>query len=65
MNKRFMSVLVVGAVLGLAIGFAIHKFSGGGLFLDWVRGRTWQDAAAWLGGGAAISWALTVLRGRA
>jgi hypothetical protein len=65
MNKRLVSVLIIGAVFGLAIGFSVHKFSGGGLFFDWITRRTWQDALAWLVGGTAVSWAVTVLRGKA
>jgi hypothetical protein len=65
MNKRLVSVLVIGAVLGLAIGFTVNKFAGGSLFLDWITRRTWQDALAWMVGGTAVSYAVTVLRGKA
>jgi hypothetical protein len=65
MDKQLVSVLIVGAVLGLAIGFSVHKFAGGGLFFEWIRRHTWQDALAWLIGGTAVSWAVTVLRGKA
>lgn len=66
MNKRLVSVLVIGAVLGLAIGFSVNKFSSSGtLFFDWITRRTWGDALAWLVGGTAVSWAVTVLRGKA
>lgn len=65
MNQRLVLVLIVGALLGLAIGFSVHKFSGGGLFFDWITRRTWQDALAWLVGGTAVTWAVTVLRGKA
>jgi hypothetical protein len=65
MNKRLVSVLVIGAVLGLAIGFSVNKFADKSLFLDWITRRTWQDALAWLIGGTAVSYAVTVLKGKA
>jgi hypothetical protein len=65
MNKRLVSVLIIGAVLGLAVGFSVNKFAGGSLFFDWITRRTWQDALAWLVAGTTVSYAVTVLRGKA
>jgi hypothetical protein len=37
MNVRLLPATIIGAVLALAIGYSVHKLSGGGLILDWVR----------------------------
>jgi hypothetical protein len=65
MNKRVVSVLIIAAVAGLAIGFSVNRLSGGSLFFDWITRRIWQGAQAWLDGGTTVSWAVTVLRGKA
>lgn len=63
MNTRLLSILIIGAVVGLAIGFSVNVHSRGSLFFSWITGRTWQDALAWLVGGVAVAVAVAYLRG--
>ena len=54
---------VIGAVVGLAIGFSVFQFSGGhynivGFVVEFHRGR---DAMFWLFGGAVVAGAIAFL----
>jgi hypothetical protein len=63
MNTRLLSILIIGAMMGLAIGFSVHEFSRGGVFFAWITGRTWQDALVWLIGGIIVAAAVAYLKG--
>lgn len=63
MNIRLLSILIIGAMLGLAIGFSVHELSRGGVFFAWITGRTWQDALVWLVGGIIVAAAVAYLKG--
>jgi hypothetical protein len=64
MNPRMLSILVIGAVLGLATGFAVNTLAHGSVFIVWLTGRTWQDAVVWLVGGVIVAVAVAYLRGQ-
>ncbi len=54
---------MLGAILGLAIGFSVHQLSGGqynivGFIVEYHRGR---DAVFWLLGGIIVAGAITFL----
>jgi LDH2 family malate/lactate/ureidoglycolate dehydrogenase len=68
MNPRlFLAGAVIGAVLGLAIGYVTHKATGGlGDFFVWINpehffGR-FHDAMSWMIGGIVVGIAATFLR---
>lgn len=63
MNIRLLSILIIGAMLGLAIGFSVHELSRGGVFFAWITGHTGQDALVWLVGGIIVAAAVAYLKG--
>ncbi len=61
--KTYVPAAVIGGLIGLAIGFAVHQLSGGnysiiGYILEFHRGR---DAVFWLFGGIFTAGAIAFL----
>ena len=61
--KNYIPAVIIGALGGLGIGFAVYQMSGGsmnivGFVLEFHRGR---DAMFWIFGGALIAGAITFL----
>ena len=61
--KNYVPAVIIGGIVGLAVGFAIYEMSGGtynivGYVFEFHRGR---DALFWMFGGIFVGGAITFL----
>ena len=59
MNKKLLVTALVGAAVGLAVGYGLYASVGAGQeffvgFLSWIINR-WDDSIVWAIGGAGVA----------
>jgi hypothetical protein len=59
MNKKLLVIALIGAALGLAVGFGLYASFGAGQefslgLLGWIISR-WDDSIVWAIGGAGVA----------